>query len=85
MNGKTARAARKAANDAATQVGSEAATAINMALDYTHGVERRVAGLEGSHVVLLEYVEKTEKLAQSLANWRALPFLGRLRWLVLGW
>jgi hypothetical protein len=45
---------------------------------------KRVAEAEKAIVALVNYAEKTELLAQDLADWRARSFLGRLRWLLTG-
>lgn len=63
------------------QIAKKAEAALN-----NEGVTRsRVDVLEGSVAVLVDYAEKTELLAQELADWRAKSSLwGRLRWLFTG-
>lgn len=80
MNGRKSREIRKAAHEAADLVGVGAAGAIGKVVAYAVSIDQRTKALEG----LVDYAEKTERLTQSLADWRARPFLGRMRWLILG-
>lgn len=78
MNGRNAKLARKAANDAATQTGREAANVSLQVLEYARKIELQVTkGIEPA-------VSALEIKARAWDAFRHRDFLGRLRWLLAG-
>ena len=77
MNGKNAKLARKAANDAARQTGEAAGNVVGMVLEYAKKIEDRTEALEAA-------VGHLEIKARHWDSFRLRNFMGRLNWLLTG-
>lgn len=77
MNGRNAKLARKAANDAARQTGEAAGNLVGFVLEYAKKIEDKATALETA-------VGHLEIKARHWDAFRLRPFSGRLRWLLTG-
>lgn len=77
MNGRAARVARKAANEAARQTGNVAGAVVNKVLEYARGIELRTEALENE-------VSNIWPATHANTALRDRNFMGRLRWLFCG-
>lgn len=78
MNGRNAKIARKAANDAAVQTGKTAGEALMLVAEYAHAIEeKKVKPLEAA-------VSALEIKARAWDAFRLRTFSRRLSWLLTG-
>lgn len=77
MNGRNAKLARKAANEAAAMTGEAAGNVVGMVLEYARKVEEKADALEAA-------VGTLEIKARHWDSFRLRPFWGRLVWLLTG-
>jgi hypothetical protein len=85
MSERVARELRRHTSRVAAQAIAAVAPNVDTALHNEGLTRRRVEALERTLSNLTDYAERTELLAQDLANWRADSSLwGRLRWLLTG-